>query len=289
MDATTTIMVSGANGQLGKELQRLAAEATGFHFIFLSRDELPVEDANRLSEQFRKYQPDYYINCAAYTAVDKAESEPELAFQVNAEAVGTMATRCHEYNTRFIHISTDYVFNGEASQPYTEEAPVNPQSVYGASKLKGEELALEHNPSAVIIRTSWVYSEFGKNFLKTMLRLFKEKDEIGVVNDQWGSPTYAGDLAMAIVDIIKSGKWEPGIYHYCNEGIISWYEFASWIKESTGAACTINPITTVQYPTPAKRPAYSALDTNKIRKRYGLQTKDWKQSVTICLRRVANQ
>ncbi len=283
------ILVTGANGQLGKELQHLTPLFPQFDFIFLSRADLPIHHFELVRNFFKGYHPQYLINCAAYTAVDRAEQEKDLAFQVNAEAVGVLAAICKENNCHFIHISTDYVFDGTANVPYKEDSPTNPQSVYGASKLEGEKQALQFNPSSFIIRTSWVYSEYGKNFVRTMVKLMKEKEEINVVNDQLGSPTYAADLAEAILQIIvtlpthHSPLTTHGIYHYSNEGIISWYDFALAINELTGSDCKINPISTSQYPTPAKRPAYSVLDKTKIQKAFGIQLKDWKESLARSL------
>jgi dTDP-4-dehydrorhamnose reductase len=280
------ILVTGANGQLGKELKKIASSYPQFEFIFLSREDLPIHHFELLRNTFKGYRPAYLINCAAYTAVDKAESEKELAFQVNGEAVGVLAAVCKEYHTKFIHISTDYVFDGRAAAPYKEDTPTNPQSVYGASKLEGEKQALQFNSESIILRTSWVYSEFGKNFVKTILKLLYEKQEVNVVNDQVGSPTYAADLAETILTIIASGKWTPGIYHYSNEGIISWYDFALSIREHIKNSCKINPISTSQYPTKARRPAYSALDNEKIQNIYGLKLKNWKDSLARCLVRL---
>jgi len=277
------ILVTGSNGQLGKELKQLESFYPQFDFIFLSREDLPIHHFELLRNFFKGYHPQYLINCAAYTAVDKAELEKELAFQVNAEAVGVLSAVCKEYQTRFIHISTDYVFDGAATTPYKEDSPVNPQSVYGASKLEGERQALQFNPESIIIRTSWVYSEFGKNFVKTMLKLMSEREELNVVSDQVGSPTYAADLADVILRIISSGKWQPGIYHYSNEGVISWFDFATAIKELSGSNCVVKPIPTSQYPTPAKRPAYSVLDKSKIQLNFDIKLKDWKQSLEKCI------
>lgn len=287
MNAKKKILVTGSNGQLGKELQKLSSDYPSFEFIFPGREDLPIHHFEMVRHYFSIYKPDYLINCAAYTAVDRAESEKDLAFQVNGEAVGVLAAICKENNCRFIHISTDYVFDGMATVPYKEDAATNPQSVYGASKLEGEKQAIQFNPDAIIIRTSWVYSEYGKNFVKTMLKLMSEKEEINVVNDQLGSPTYAADLATAILHIISSGKWQPGIYHYANTGIITWFDFAVAIKERTGSACRVNPIPTSQYPTPAKRPAYSVLHTSKISSVFGIELKDWKQSLIVCLRQLS--
>jgi dTDP-4-dehydrorhamnose reductase len=277
------ILVTGSNGQLGKELKQLASSFPQFDFIFLSREDLPIHHFELVRNFFEVYHPAYLINCAAYTAVDKAESEKDLAFQINAEAVGVLAAVCKEYHTSFIHISTDYVFDGTAAAPYKEDSPTNPQSVYGASKLEGEKQAMQFNPDAIIIRTSWVYSQFGKNFVKTMLKLMSEREEINVVNDQVGSPTYAADLAAAIIKIITEGKWQPGIYNYSNEGVISWFDFATAIKEATGLTCKLHPVPASQYPTPAKRPAWSVLDKTKIQQTFGIKPRDWKESLFTCL------
>ena len=283
MEKKPKILVTGSNGQLGKELKQLECVYPQFDFIFLSREDLPIHHFELVRNYFKGYKPDYLINCAAYTAVDRAETEKDLAFQVNAEAVGVLAAICHENNTRLIHISTDYVFDGTSNVAYKEDAHVNPQSVYGVSKLTGEKEALYFNPDTIIIRTSWVYSAYGKNFVKTILRLMNEKDSLNIVNDQLGSPTYAADLADTIMQILNSEKWVPGIYHFSNEGIISWYDFAVAIKEMNGLQCTLNPITTYQYPTPARRPAYSVLDKTKIKETYGIRLKNWKVSLQICL------
>ena len=277
------ILVTGSNGQLGKELKKIETSFPQFDFTFLSREDLPIHHFEMVRSYFNVYHPQYLINCAAYTAVDRAESEKDLAFQINGEAVGVLAAICKKNYTKLIHISTDYVFDGTASTPYKEDSPTNPQSVYGASKLEGEKQALQFNPDSIIIRTSWVYSEYGKNFVKTMLKLLQENEEISVVNDQVGSPTYAADLADVIMQIIASQNWEAGIYNYSNEGIISWYDFAVAIKELMGSNCRINPIPTSQYPTPAKRPAYSVLDKSKIQKAFGIELKDWKESLSACL------
>lgn len=280
------ILVTGANGQLGKELKQLESRYPQFDFIFVSREDMPIHHFEMVRHYFNVYHPQYLVNCAAYTAVDRAQQEPDRAFQVNGEATGVLAAVCKEHHTRFIHISTDYVFDGTATEPYTEDSPTNPQSVYGASKLEGEKQAMALNPDSMIIRTSWVYAEFGKNFVKTMLKLMSERESIGVVNDQTGSPTYAADLAEAILDIIASQEWHPGIYHYSNEGVITWYDFAVAIRDLSGSQCQVNPIPTSAYPTPAKRPAYSVLDKTRIRQTFGLSIKDWKESLQKCLERL---
>jgi len=285
------ILVTGGNGQLGREIQELAPAYSRFEFVFLSREDMPINNFELVRVFFNSVKPVYCINCAAYTAVDKAESERDLAFQVNGESVGVLAAICKEHDTKFIHVSTDYVFNGEGNYPYTENFPTDPVNVYGASKLEGERQAVQLNPDAVIIRTSWVYSSFGKNFVKTMIRLMNEKDEIKVVNDQIGSPTYAADLGEVILKIIydldlQPAEWKPGIYNFSNEGIISWFEFAQAIKELINCPCDVKPITTADYPTPAKRPAYSVLDKTKIQETFGVQLKDWKESLAICIEKI---
>ena len=288
------IAVTGGNGQLGKELQEMSSNYPQFEFYFLTREDMPIDQFDLVRTYFKTLQPAYCINCAAYTAVDKAEAEKDLAFLVNGEAVGVLAAICKEHDTKLIHISTDYVFNGEGTYPYTENFPTDPINVYGASKLQGEKDAIGFNPDCIVIRTSWVYSSFGKNFVKTMMRLMNEKDEIRVVNDQIGSPTYAADLAEVILKIISNGKlttgkWEPGIFNFSNEGIITWYEFAVDIKEMINCPCEVKPITTSEYPTPAKRPAYSVLDKTKIQEAFGVPLKDWKESLAVCIEKIKKQ
>jgi dTDP-4-dehydrorhamnose reductase len=293
MNAKPKILVTGANGQLGKELKDISILYPQFDFIFLSRTDLPIHHFELVRTYFKTLHPDYCINCAAYTAVDRAEKEKDLAFQVNGEAVGVLAAICNEHNTKLIHISTDYVFDGTSNVPYKEDSPTNPQSVYGASKLEGEKQSIKFNPDTIIIRTSWVYSFYGKNFVKTMMRLMKEKNEINVVDDQVGSPTYAADLAEAIMLIIVNChpdnyresilNWVPGIYNFSNVGNISWYEFANAINEITGRSATIKPISTSEYPTAAKRPAYSVLSNSKIQKTFNLILKNWKTSLKSCI------
>jgi dTDP-4-dehydrorhamnose reductase len=277
------ILITGANGQLGKEFRLIADQYPGFTFLFLSREDLAIHHFELVRNFFRSYKPDICINCAAYTAVDKAETEPDLAMLVNAESTGVLAAVCKEHNAKFIHISTDYVFKGDAQKPYSESDPTDPQSVYGATKREGEVLALQYNPQTMIFRTSWVYSVYGKNFVKTMIRLMKEKPSINVVNDQWGSPTHAADLAKCIMDILASGKFIPGIYHYCNDGIINWFQFAEAIKELSGSSCEVNPIPTSAYPTPAKRPAYSVMSKEKIKEVFNIVPPPWKQSLAACI------
>jgi dTDP-4-dehydrorhamnose reductase len=285
-DKLQTILVTGSNGQLGEELRTLATAYPAYQFLFVSKEDLPIDQYDMVSKYFAEHAIDFCINCAAYTAVDKAESEREKAFSINADAVGNLAAVCKTHHTRLIHISTDYVFDGSADQPYKESDKTSPVSVYGESKLKGEQLALENDPSSVIIRTSWLYSSYKNNFVKTMLRLMKEKDSINVVNDQFGCPTYAADLAKVILQIISSGMSieKAGIYHYTNSGITNWYEFAVAINKLSDNRCIVNPIPTVQYPTPAKRPHYSVMDTDKIKQAFQVAIPGWEDSLQKCLK-----
>jgi dTDP-4-dehydrorhamnose reductase len=286
---TNTILVTGSNGQLGSDLRDLAASYPQYNFIFTDVAELSIVDKDAVYHFFTTERPAYLVNCAAYTAVDKAESERELSDEINGTAVGILAAACQEHGTKFIHISTDYVFNGEASSPLKETDKVDPVNAYGASKLLGEQLAFQNAPGVIIIRTSWVYSFYGKNFVKTMMRLMNEKQSLGVIDDQLGSPTYAADLAEAIMQIISSGKWEPGIYNYSNDGIISWFDFANEIKRQIGANCIVNPLTTEQFPTPARRPKYSVLDKAKIQNTFSITLKNWKESLRLCISKLLAQ
>jgi dTDP-4-dehydrorhamnose reductase len=277
------IAVTGSNGQLGRELADLAPLYPNYRFSFLTKEEFPLDDHKKMENWIDANPIDTMINCAAYTAVDKAESEKEKAFQLNAEAPGIIAILLSRTNTKLIHISTDYVFDGNSAEPLNEDAATNPVNMYGASKLEGERQVLQNNPQSVIIRTSWLYSVYGNNFVKTMMRLMKEKTSIKVIDDQKGSPTYAGDVARAIMEIIESGRFIPGIYHYSNEGETNWFEFASEVKKLSASACEIFPITTSEYPTAAKRPAYSLMDKSKIKKVYGLTIPDWGFSLALCV------
>jgi dTDP-4-dehydrorhamnose reductase len=287
MATDKTILVTGANGQLGKELRAIAAVYPDYTFLFTDKEQLPIDNIEILRSYFSAQLIHYCINCAAYTAVDKAEeTETKNAFAINATAVGKLAAICKEFNTQLIHISTDYVFDGTSNQPYKETDAINPVSVYGQSKLQGEQLALKNNPSTIIIRTSWVFSSFGNNFVKTMLRLMKERESINVVNDQLGCPTYAADLAGAIMSIVeKKSKIisNDRVFNYCNEGAINWYQFALAIKELSGSNCIVNPIPSSQYPVPAERPKYSVLDTTLIKDTFGITIPEWKESLKNCL------
>ena len=273
------ILVTGANGQLGQSLQKLSQKEKAFQFLFTDSETLDITNKEEVLNFFWQNEPDVCINAAAYTAVDLAETDTEKAFLVNADGTENLALACAEYNAQFIHVSTDYVFDGTNNLEYTEEDFTNPLGVYGASKLAGEELALEANPCAIILRTSWVYSEFGKNFVKTMLSLFATKEELNVVADQYGQPTNATDLAEAILTIVKTEKKTAGIFNFSNEGKISWYDFAQKIAELSGSKIKINPIVTSQYPTPAKRPQNSTLDLSKIKSTYHINIKPWEESL----------
>ena len=275
------ILVTGANGQLGNELKFLSSNSKD-SFVFVGHAELDITNANAVAGIFSNQQFDVLINCAAYTAVDKAESERELAYSINAEAPGMLASIARENNCWFMHFSTDFVFDGSTSRPLLEDDATNPLSVYGASKLDGEKKVLANNPKAIIIRTSWVYSSYGHNFVKTILRLCRERDALNVVNDQTGSPTYARDLASVVLQILP--QWNPGIYNYGNEGIITWYDFAIAIRDLAGLKTAINPITTSQYPTPATRPKYSVLNKQKIKAAFGLQIPQWRDSLERCMK-----
>lgn len=282
------ILVTGANGQLGQCLQKISSQFEEFEFIFTDSETLDITIKEEVNDFFWQNAPDFCINAAAYTAVDLAETDVEKAFLVNADGAENLAEACSENNAQFIHVSTDYVFDGENNLAYTEEDFTNPLGVYGASKLAGDELALEVNPCSVILRTSWVYSEFGKNFVKTMLNLFATKDELNIVADQFGQPTNANDLAEAIMKIIKSEKITPGIFNFSNLGRISWFDFAEKIAGLSEAKIKLNAIETSQYPTPAKRPKNSVLDLDKISKTYAIQLKPWEESLEGCVQILQN-
>jgi dTDP-4-dehydrorhamnose reductase len=276
------VLITGAHGQLGCELKKLHPLFPRFNCTFIDVDTLDLTRTDDVRKYFGQHQFNYVINCAAYTAVDKAESEPDKAFGANAGVSGTLQEICTLHHCRLIHISTDYVFDGNTCLPYSEDDRTSPQSVYGKSKLAGEMEVLK-NPLNIIIRTSWLYSGQGHNFLKTMLRLGKEKDFINVVYDQIGTPTSAEDLASAILTIcdrIETDQMEVGgIFHFSNEGVCSWYDFATEIMAMTGLKCNIIPITSEKYPTPVKRPAYSVLNKGKIKSVFGLEIPHWRKSL----------
>lgn len=273
------ILVTGANGQLGSELSIIAEKYSKYEWIFADRTKTTLNDLDLLQNQLKEIKPNIILNCGAYTAVDKAEREKELAFKINHLAVELIAKYASKNNAKLIHISTDYVFDGTSSIALNEDAETNPINIYGESKRAGEIACLKENPGSIIIRTSWVYSKFGSNFVKTMQRLMQERDEINVVNDQIGSPTYAADLAQAMVAVLESANWIPGIYNYSNEGEISWHEFALAIKELGGYTCNVGGIPSASYPTPAKRPEFSLLDKKKIKEAYNVIVPDYKESL----------
>ena len=282
------ILVIGSEGQLGREIKSKYKKVNNTSFSFTSIENLDVTDSQKLTTTIKEKKYDYIINCTAYTAVDKAETEPQLAQKINADALKSIGLAANEINAKVIHVSTDYVFNGTKHQPYSESDETSPSSVYGQTKLDGERYLLEYNPNSIIIRTSWLYSVHGNNFVKTMIRLGKERDELGVIYDQIGTPTYAGDLADAILDIIdhdikKTIQFKPGTYHYSNEGVASWYDFTLAIHREMDLICKVNPIETKDYPTPAPRPHYSVLNKSKIKKAYQLEIPYWLDSLRKCI------
>lgn len=275
------VLVTGASGQLGKCILALAASYPQLSLHGSDREEMPLDQPEKMQSFLQTFKPDAIINCAAYTAVDKAEEagEREKLYQVNVAAVRALGVYARDNNCKLIHISTDYVFDGNGTNPYREGDRVSPVNAYGVSKLKGEQYLLSENPDAVIVRTSWVYAREGRNFLNTMLRLMKEKDTLSVVDDQRGTPTSAMDLAAVLLGIVSAEKWHPGVYHYSNAGETTWFGFAKEIQQLSGLKCKLEPTTTAQFPTPAKRPAYSVLDKSKISQVFGLMIPDWRESL----------
>nr|WP_199162455.1 dTDP-4-dehydrorhamnose reductase [Elizabethkingia sp. ASV34] len=277
------ILVTGGNGQLGNCLKKLEEQYSDYEFLFTSSSELDITNEDSVKKIFEDFQPQYCINASAYTAVDLAETEKEKAYAVNAYGVENLAKVSAENNAIFIHVSTDYVFDGVTNLAYTEDDFTDPIGVYGNSKREGEILALEANPNTIILRTSWLYSEFNKNFVKTMLHLFNTKDELGIVADQYGQPTNAADLAEAIMTIISSPKKIFGIYHFSNYGETTWYDFASKIAELSGSSIRLKPLTTAEYPTPAKRPERSTMCLDKIEQDYKIIPEYWENSLEECI------
>lgn len=288
-----TILVTGANGQLGHEMRKQAALHPDFRWLFTDIGELDLCDAEGVLGFCRTERPAYIVNCAAYTAVDKAEDDEATAYQVNRDAVAHLAKAAAQTDAILLHVSTDYVFDGKGTHPYRESDPVCPATVYGKSKLAGEETLQRLCPRSVIVRTAWLYSAFGTNFVKTMLRLGRERDSLNVVNDQMGTPTFAGDLAAALMQLIlqsEAGRFIPGIYHYSNEGVCSWYDFARKIHDLAGiTTCTVHPVSSDQYQSRTPRPAYSVLDKTKIKADYGLSISHWETSLEVCLNELLNQ
>jgi dTDP-4-dehydrorhamnose reductase len=279
------VLVTGSHGQLGSEIKALSS-STPYKFFFTDKDTLDITYEAAIKNFVQEHNIDTIINCAAYTAVDQAEEDHVNADKINHLAVKYLAQISKEKKITLIHISTDYVFDGTNCKPYTETDPVNPQSVYGQTKLDGEKALLRINPAnSIIIRTSWVYSSYGNNFVKTMLRLGKEREELGVIFDQVGTPTYARDLAKTILEITpKINSKNVEIYHYSNEGVLSWYDFAKEIMRMAKLDCHINPIETKEYPTPAKRPHYSLLNKSKIKEQFSITIPYWKDSLDECLK-----
>lgn len=285
------ILVTGANGQLGYELRRLGG-ASPNDYIFTDVAELDITDAKAVDAMVGSEKCDVIINCAAYTNVDRAEEEPLVAEAINAHAVGNLARAAAKHNATLFHISTDYVFGDEGNTPLSEDMPTRPLGVYGRTKLQGEKAIAESGCKAIIIRTAWLYSEAGNNFLKTMLRLTSEREHINVVFDQVGTPTYAGDLALAIFSIIEGDMYagREGIYHFSNEGVCSWYDFAVEIARAVGnSRCNIEPCRSKDFPTKATRPSYSVLDKDKIKRVFGIVIPHWRESMFYCLKRLLAQ
>ena len=283
------LLITGANGQLGQELKQLEQKYPEFRFITKDKTALDISNANAIDTFFEQNRLDACINCAAYTAVDKAESDQEMAILVNAKATEWLAIACAKYDIPFIHFSTDYVYHSNHNRPFIETDPTSPKSIYAETKLQGSIAALAANPKTIIIRTSWVYSSFGHNFVKTMLRLGKDRDTLNVVYDQVGTPTYARDIAAVCLHILQQIFQKPsadslfGIYHFSNEGVTSWYDFALSIFELSGTSCNVSPILSSQYPTAAARPPYSILDKQKIKSTFGLTIPHWRESLKDCL------
>jgi dTDP-4-dehydrorhamnose reductase len=281
------IVVTGKNGQLGSELQLLAPSFDAqYDFLFVDRAVLDLSSNDSIDNFCSAHKPSVIINCAAYTAVDKAETDRDAAFQINAVAVGKLAAYCKAIGALFITVSTDYVFDGNGTSPYLPSDTTDPINYYGASKAEGEKLAVTNNPESIIIRTSWVYSRFGNNFVKTMIRLMGERPSLNVVGDQIGAPTYAADLAAAIMHIVgqkAAGNKQKGIYHYSNSGAISWYDFAVAIGEMIHSNCVVAKIGSEAFPTPAKRPHYSLMDCSSIIQDFGVEQPEWKESLAVCI------
>jgi len=287
MESKKKIIVSGANGQIGKSFQKIAFDWLSYEFHFYDRESLDITNKASLDRIFDEVEPDIFINCAAYTAVDQAESERERAYAINAEALDFITAACISKKTLLVHYSSDYVYDNGLNVPLNEDSPKSPKSIYAQSKRMGEEIIAQSPVNAIILRTSWVYSEFGNNFVKTMLKLGKEKTMLNVVNAQIGAPTYAGDIAIATMKILDDVEIEQfrgcQILNYSGEGKISWFDFASYIFEEAQIEIDVHPIPSTHYPTPATRPKWSVLDMTKIKSTYGIAPKYWKESVKECI------
>ncbi len=277
------ILITGSNGQLGNEI-RVASEAYNlFNYLFTDVAELDICNKQALEEFVEQHDVHTIVNCAAYTAVDKAEDDVDLCYRINRDAVRNIAQVAAMHNLKVVHVSTDYVFDGTSCIPVTENMPTAALGVYGKSKLEGENELLAICPTAVVVRTSWLYSSFGANFVKTMIKLGSERDVLNVIFDQVGTPTYAADLAQAILQILSAKDFVPGVYHYSNEGVCSWYDFTINIHRLAGVSCRVNPIETKDYPTRTPRPHYSVLNKAKIKSVYGIEIPYWQDSLQICI------
>ena len=281
------ILITGANGQLGREMRKVLDDDIFVNAIYTDVEELDITDAEAIENCVTSNQVDYIVNCAAYTAVDAAESNVELCTKLNMEAPTLLAQAAHKHNAKLIHISTDYVFDGSSCRPYHEDDEICPKSVYGRTKADGERHIIDVAPESIIVRTAWLYSPHGKNFVKTMLELGRSRETLRVVSDQIGTPTYALDLASVIKTFIDSEQWHPGIYHFSNEGAISWYDFTMAIHRIAGiTTCHVLPCMTKDYPTPATRPHYSVLDKSKIKATIGIEIPYWEESLEQCINRL---
>jgi len=279
----TTILITGSNGQLGNEMQQAAVRFPNFNYIYTDVAELDICDKGALDAFVKANNVNVIVNCAAYTAVDKAEDDVELCYKINRDAVRNIAEVATENKVKVVHVSTDYVFDGTNYLPYTEDMPVCPATVYGKSKLEGEQALLENCKESVILRTAWLYSSFGNNFVKTMIKLGTERDSLGVIFDQVGTPTYAADLADAIMQLISSETFVPGIYHFSDEGVCSWYDFTKTIHRMANITCDVKPIETKDYPARTPRPHFSVLNKGKIKSTYGISIPHWEVSLEKCI------
>ena len=283
------ILVTGSNGQLGSEIKKIAKKTSEVNWLFADKKSFDLSKIDFIEPFLNKVKPSIIINCAAYNNVDKAESESKLANLINVKAVDLLSKWSFSNNVKLFHISTDYVFDGNTSTPLKEDTVAAPINIYGLTKLQGEKVCLENDPNCIIIRTSWVFSSFGKNFVKTISELMNQKDSLNIICDQIGSPTYAKDLAETIISIINYKYWIPGLYHYSNEGEVSWFDFAKSIKKYFGFNTILTPILTEEYPTPAKRPHYSLLDKSKIKLTFNINVPNYENSLEECIKILKNE
>ena len=280
----TTILITGSHGQLGNEMQQAAARFPAFRFIYTDVEDLDICDKAALNAFVKANAVNVIVNCAAYTAVDKAEDDVELCYKINAEAVRNIGEVAHQNGLKVVHVSTDYVFDGTNYMPYSEDQAVSPNTVYGKSKLAGEQALMETCEQTVILRTAWLYSSFGNNFVKTMIKLGTERDSLNVIFDQIGTPTYAADLADTILKILSHETFTPGMYHFSDEGVCSWYDFTKTIHRIAGITCDVRPIETKDYPARTPRPHYSVLNKAKIKATYGITIPHWEESLERCMK-----